>query len=230
MNSDCEGSADAKPIKLPQIAATCFRLLLQFLFDSDRYVFQFSKWNFISVFDGRSRKSFASKQELITLLELSRKWEMKIIRNKVIVQLHWSLLNDPAHKWNLAKEYGISQWMQPALEKLIRRNEPLGEWEYLNLDQDTFLAVAAIREACYPVFQDTLGYNQSTGISRWELKPGRGAMGVDFGLIVFDCPRPAPHSGDDGSDVQSHDRDTTRDGEFYFEHVVFQVSQPFCSL
>lgn len=152
---------------------------------------------------------------------------MKVIRNKVIDQLHLHLLDDPGHKWYLAKEYGINQWRWPALERLIRRNEPLGEWEYLNLDQDTFLAIAAIREACYPVFDDSLSWGGSTSISQWELKPERGAIVVDFESVVFDCPRPAPHSDYDGSDVQEVDRDTIRDGEFYFEDIVFQVSQRF---
>ncbi|XP_006461451.1 hypothetical protein AGABI2DRAFT_205241 [Agaricus bisporus var. bisporus H97] len=211
INSDFEGSADSKPIILQQIKATPFRFLLKFLFNPD----------------GPGHLGH-SKEELITLLELARKWDMQIIRNKVINQLQPLLENDPAHKWNLAKEYGINQWMQPALERLIRRSEPLGEWEYLMLDQDTFLAVAAIRETCYPVFMDTVdnyyNSNEATTISRWELKL-RGAIVVDLSSVVFDCPHPAPYVDDDGPDAQSQDCDNLRAGEFYFEPAVFKLGK-----
>jgi len=45
-DGDCDGSADAKPIQLPQIAATSFRLLLRFLFNLERCVSQLIKWEF----------------------------------------------------------------------------------------------------------------------------------------------------------------------------------------
>lgn len=153
---------------------------------------------------------------------------MQIIRNKVINQLQPLLEGDPSHKWNLAKEYGINQWMQPALERLIRRSEPLGEWEYLMLDQDTFLAVAAIRESCHPVFMDTVNDyfdSEVTDISHWELREGRGAIDVNLSSITFECPRPAPYVDDGGADAESQSCDNIRAGEFYFELAVFKVCQ-----
>ncbi|KAF7782847.1 hypothetical protein Agabi119p4_2223 [Agaricus bisporus var. burnettii] len=209
MDSDSEGSADSKPIIIQQIKATSFRILLQFLFN----------------LDGPGHLGL-SKEDLITLLELCRKWDMQIIRNKVIDQLRPLLEGDPAHKWNLAKEYGINQWMQPSLERLIRRSESLGEWEYLMLDQDTFLAVAAIRETCYSVLMDTVNYSgsaENTNVSHWEVKQGRGAINVDLSSVIFDCPRPAPYVDEDGPDTQSQDCDNIRAGEFYFEPAVFKL-------
>ncbi|KAF9447811.1 hypothetical protein P691DRAFT_730852 [Macrolepiota fuliginosa MF-IS2] len=208
-----EGVADAKPLTLPDtITALSFRALLQVLYSYNRPA---------------NSEAGLSKDDWITLLELSRNWAMTRMRKMAIEQLAPLFNDDPAHKWNLAKKYGIHDWVRPALERLIRRGSSLGNREFEMLDQETLLKLGAIRESCYPVLRDSdpnrygSHSGKNTAIDHWDIRQQRGQISVTLNSSIFTCPTPPKHSADqvlvpvtDGP---------KRNGEFYVEKVVFQV-------
>ncbi|KAF9447732.1 hypothetical protein P691DRAFT_619170, partial [Macrolepiota fuliginosa MF-IS2] len=133
---DGEGATDANPIALPEtITASSFRALLQILTPN-------------SLGDTVAN---LSKDDWVTYLELSRMWNMATVRKVAIDSLLPFLEDDPALQWKLAKTYNIhDNWAQSALEKLIRRSQPLSTNEFESLDRCTLLGIAALRESCYP--------------------------------------------------------------------------------
>ncbi|KAF9445058.1 hypothetical protein P691DRAFT_735574 [Macrolepiota fuliginosa MF-IS2] len=208
-----EGAVDAKPLVLPDtIAAPAFRALLQILYSFN---------------DGCVDADFP-KDDWINILELSRMWDMATVRKTAIKGLLPLLGDDAAHQWKLAKKYDIHDWVQPALEKLVRRNQPLTVKEFESLDQRTLLGVAAVRESCYPVFYDSdrqygdFRYSENTTIGRWEIREGRGEISVDLESFNFNCPSPSLQHGINEI-VTSEDDGPSKSGEFYFEKVVFKV-------
>lgn len=152
-------------------------------------------------------------------------WDMARIRTVVIDRLLPLLKDDPAHQWNLAKNYDIHHWVQPAVEKLIRQSKPLQEKEFEMIDKGTLLKVAAVRECCYPVFRDSdvdlYGQIDNT-INRWEIRQERGEGLVDLSTLDLSCPQPPSHTQDEPTSVAQDG--PWKSGEFYFEKVVFKVS------
>jgi len=121
--------------------------------------------------------------------------------------------------------------VQPALEKLVRRNQPLTTKEFESLDQRTLLGVAAVRESCYPVFYDSdrqygTYSNENTTIGRWEVREERGEISVDLDSFSFDCPSPSLRH-EISEIMTSEDGGPSKSGEFYFEKVVFKVEDRF---
>ncbi|KAJ3573832.1 hypothetical protein NP233_g2178 [Leucocoprinus birnbaumii] len=194
-----EGSGDATPIVLPDtITANSFRSLLKILYPRE------------SLGD-----PFLILNEWLLVLELSKMWDMGRVRSTAINHLVPDLEDDPSYRWKLAKQYDIEDWIQPALDKLIRRNESLGLRDLQFLDLDTVLRIAAVRESCYPVFADTQ--------SGWELKSERGQMSIDLSGVEFICPTPPSHNSFDGTNDQEENEGARRNGQFFFEDMVFKV-------
>ncbi|KAF5354750.1 hypothetical protein D9756_005649 [Leucocoprinus leucothites] len=204
-----EGSGDATPIVLPDtITANSFRALLKVLCPRNPF-----------------NDTILTMEEWLLVLELSRMWDMNRVRTAAIKHLVEDLKDDPAYKWKLAKQYDIQDWIQPALDRLIRRSEPLGIREFQLLDQDTALQAAAIRESCYPIFRDTEDYYDVGGdkIVRWELRPERGQINLDLGSVEFVCPIPPSHDSLDENCTQAESESLRKNGQFFFEKVVFKV-------
>ena len=150
-------------------------------------------------------------------------WNMSRVKNIAIDHLVLHLEDDPAHKFSLAKLYEIRDWIQPALEQLVRRDAPLGRREYQLLDQKTVLGIGALRELCCPILQDYYHYDGGgDNIVGWEMIKERGQVNVDLSSVTFDCPNPSQPSSLDESCVQEDDQ-RQRNGQFFFEKVVFKV-------
>ena len=150
-------------------------------------------------------------------------WIMNRVKNIAIDHLISYLEDDPAYKWNLAKRYEIQDWIQPALERLIKRNAPLGRREYQLLDQKTILEIGALRELCCPIFR---GYyfdsSSDDTIVGWEMIKERGKVNVDLSSVRFVCSNSPQPSSLDESCIQDDDQ-RQRSGQFFFEKVVFKV-------
>ena len=171
----------------------------------------------------RSSETAISKDEWLLVLELSDMWNMSRVRKIAINYLVPYLKDDPAHKWSLAKLYEIQDWIQPALECLVRRDAPLGRREYQLLDQKMVLEIGALRESCCPTLQDTTqNYFGNDNIIRWEIKQERGQVDVDLSTVEFVCHDPQLFPSLDDNRIQDDDQ-RQRNGQFFFEKVVFKV-------
>jgi len=151
-------------------------------------------------------------------------WNMSGVKNIAIDYLVPYFEDDPAHKWNLAKLYEIWDWIQPALECLVRRDAPLGRREYQLLDQKTALEIGALRELCCPILRKISRHDGSSEdiIVGWEMVEERGKVNVDLSSVEFVCPNPPQPSSLDESCIQDDDQ-RQRNGQFFFEKVVFKV-------
>jgi len=151
-------------------------------------------------------------------------WIMSRVKNITIDHLVSYLEDDPAYKWSLAQRYEIQDWIQPALERLIRRNAPLGRREYQLLDQKTVLGIGALRELCRPTFRGYYHYDSGSDdtIVDWEMIEERGQVNVDLSSVGFVCSNPPQPSSLDESCIQD-DNQRQRNGQFFFEKVVFKV-------
>lgn len=171
----------------------------------------------------RSSETAISKDEWLLVLELSDMWNMSRVRKIAINHLVPYLKDDPAHKWSLAKLYEIQDWIQPALECLVRRDAPLGRREYQLLDQKMVLEIGALRESCCPMLRDTTqSYFGNDNIIRWEIKQERGQVDVDLSTVEFVCHDPQLFPSLDDNCIQDDDQ-RQRNGQFFFEKVVFKV-------
>lgn len=227
-----EGSTDATPVILPEpVTAFAFRTFLSILYPYGRCAVLSKGTSLLALMvllDSSDLGMQFTKDEWLEVLELSRMWDMPTIRKTAIEYLLPLLEDDPAYKWNLSKKYDISDWTRPALEKLVRRNSPLGSREYQMLDRETLLKVAAVRESCYPVFYDSDSRygnfsSENHTIGHWDIRQERGETIVDLDPFNFDCPSPSLQSELDEYTTSGHDG-LRKSGEFYFEKVVFQVS------
>ena len=151
-------------------------------------------------------------------------WIMSRVKNIAIDHLVPYLEDDPAHQWSLAKLYEIQDWIQPALERLVRRDAPLGRIEYELLDQKTVLEIGALRELCCPTPQRANIFNgdYDDNIAGWQMIQERGQLNVDLSSVEFVCPNPPQSSSLDESCIQDDDQ-RQRNGQFFFEKVVFKV-------
>ncbi|KAF9446548.1 hypothetical protein P691DRAFT_803840 [Macrolepiota fuliginosa MF-IS2] len=203
---------DAKSLALPNtITTSSLRILFQVLYPLD--------WP-------ADLEEGLSKDDWITLLELSKNWAMTRVREIAIEHLVPLLDDDPAFKWYLAKKYEIHDWVRPALERLIRRGPSLGNREFEMLDQETLLKLGAARESCYPVLRDTdpnlygSYTEENTTIGHWDIRQ-RGEINVNLDSIIFTRPTPPEHSAHQV--LVPEINDLKRNRFFYIENVVFRV-------
>ena len=164
-----------------------------------------------------------SKDEWLLVLETSDIWNMSGVKNIAIDHLVPFLEDNPAYKWSLAKLYEIRDWIQPALERLVRRDAPLGRREYQLLDQKTVLEIGALRELCCPTIQEFHHGFKDTIVS-WSIIQKRGQVNVDLSSVGFICPNIPQPSSLDESCIQDDDQ-RKRNGQFFFEKVVFKVDK-----
>jgi hypothetical protein len=168
-----------------------------------------------------------TQDEWLGALSLTDLWDLPEVRTKAVDGLRPLLVEDPTYQLVLAKKYHIDDWVRPALESLIRRSPPLGNREFEMLDQEILLKIAALRERCYPVFRDSdnrygASYQEDTTIGHWDVLQERGDVSINLDHVNFTVS-PSPDFRTVSEGATSQGEGDQRDGEFYFEKIVFKV-------
>lgn len=128
-----EWQSDYDPIELPGINKNDFEQLIRV--PLRKYVV------------GKSPESSFSRDQWISVLDLSTKWEFRALRTAAIN--HLTTLNgsiDPVDKLVMAIKYKITEWMLPTLLKLAQRAEPISVDEGNRMGLETALKLSAVRE------------------------------------------------------------------------------------
>jgi len=110
-----------------------------------------------------------SLDEWISILKLATLWDMPRIRERAIRHMV-PIMTDPVRKIEIAREYDIDDWMLPALNQLVQRDQALTMEEGERLGMEYTLKLASIRECCR--------FNNRT--FRWELGRSRGYTDWNF--------------------------------------------------
>ncbi|KAF5355550.1 hypothetical protein D9758_006304 [Tetrapyrgos nigripes] len=140
-----EGLSDEEPVLLQSVSKADFERLLSLMLPD-------AGEDFIPTLD-----------EWISILKLSTLWDMPRIRERAIKRMV-PLMQDPIQKIEIAREYEIDDWMLPALNQLVQRDEALSVEEGKKLGLEYTLKLASIRECCH--------FNNRT--YKWELGRSRG--------------------------------------------------------
>ncbi|OSD01463.1 hypothetical protein PYCCODRAFT_1468633 [Trametes coccinea BRFM310] len=164
--ASAEGDTDDKPIRLEGIQKEEFRSLMRAMFEP--YYAQ------PKVGGGNLVPSIAvqelSMEEWIHVLKLTTMWECTALRAIAISKLT-SLLEENNNegvlvRWLcLAREYGVQQWVFPALHALARRAQAIQLEEVEPLGIATAIKLAEIRESYAPSSYNT-GYHSVPSSSR----------------------------------------------------------------
>ncbi|KAI6046289.1 hypothetical protein EDC04DRAFT_3086367 [Pisolithus marmoratus] len=130
---DVEGSSDEHPIVLPDLVTVeDFKRLLRVLLPTSYYGTRLSKGDH----DG-----------WISVLKLSRMWQMEELHRAALNRLKYSAVRKSAvEKLALALEYEIQHWIVPAVNELARRPQPISVEDTQILGLETASKVAAVRE------------------------------------------------------------------------------------
>ncbi|THV06157.1 hypothetical protein K435DRAFT_743906 [Dendrothele bispora CBS 962.96] len=147
-----EGQSDEEPVLLQSVSKVDFERLLSLLFPD------------------AGIDAIPTTEEWLSILKLATLWDMPKIRERAIMHMAPLLSQDPVQKIEIAREYDIDDWMLPALNQLVQRDQPLtvDEGERLGMEYTTKLA--SIRECCR--------FNNRT--FRWELGRSRRMYGIEF--------------------------------------------------
>ncbi|KAI6015573.1 hypothetical protein EDC04DRAFT_2505222, partial [Pisolithus marmoratus] len=130
---DVEGSSDEHPIVLPNLVTVeDFKRLLRVLLPTSYYGTRLSKGDH----DG-----------WISVLKLSRMWQMEELRRAVLSHLKCSAVRKNAvEKLALVLECEIQHWIVPAVNELAREPQPISVEDSQILGLETVSKVAAVRE------------------------------------------------------------------------------------
>ncbi|KAH7907393.1 hypothetical protein BJ138DRAFT_1014582 [Hygrophoropsis aurantiaca] len=124
------GSSDDVPFHLESIEKDDFKQLLKVLFPPRP----------VNATDAPQTYS-----EWAAVLKLSTKWGFENARQQAIDQME-SMSIDPIDKICLARDYDVDEWLAPAVNDLVKREEPINVNDVDRLGLEFALKVAAIRE------------------------------------------------------------------------------------
>lgn len=134
LDAEVEGSSDEHPIVLPEpVKAEDFRRLLKVLLPTSYY---------------GSRLPKGDHDGWISVLKLSRMWQMEELHRAALKNLKYSVVQKGAvEKLALALKYEIKDWIVPGVDELARRPEPISVEDTAVLGLEVALKVAAVRES-----------------------------------------------------------------------------------
>lgn len=121
----------------------------------------------------------ATLEEWTGILKLSKMWSFTRVQEFAIQQMEPMLATKPLDKVALAQDYGVTEWLVPALLQLARREEPIGLEDVRKLGLDTALKLADVRESA----QSTM----PTWAGRYYMNPIDRS--VDMPIITATGPR-----------------------------------------
>ncbi|KAK7679649.1 hypothetical protein QCA50_017361 [Cerrena zonata] len=130
-----EGHTDEKPIPLKDVEADEFRALLKCLLPSSLH--------------GEPSSKKMSTSDWISVLKLSKRWEMTKTTQTAIQKVLEGLKADPIQRILLAEQYGISGWRLDAYAQLASRREPLSAKEASSLGYERAFKIIHMRERAY---------------------------------------------------------------------------------
>ena len=81
-------------------------------------------------------------EERIAVIKLATMWDFSAIRQCSIDILRPMLFPDPARRFVLARQYGITSWLIPALNDLARREQPLTQTDVDTMGLEDVLKLA----------------------------------------------------------------------------------------
>lgn len=163
-----EGYSDSNPIVLEGILKDEFQSLMKVL-----YPMPFTRLP--PAPDGLP----ATLEEWTGILKLSKMWSFTRVQEFAIQQMEPMLATKPLDKVALAQDYGVTEWLVPALLQLARREEPIGLEDVRKLGLDTALKLADVRESA----QSTM----PTWAGRYYMNPIDRS--VDMPIITATGPR-----------------------------------------
>ncbi|KAL0955710.1 hypothetical protein HGRIS_001930 [Hohenbuehelia grisea] len=131
-----DGLSDSKPIFLEGISKEKFRHFIEFLYPKSFFVND----------PDDPEPNTRTLEEWEDILSLATMWDMPRIRKGAILTMS-SMDMDPAEKIVLARCFDIDEWLLPAFERLVLREEPLGVRDLHLLGEDSALKVCALRES-----------------------------------------------------------------------------------
>ncbi|KAJ3849334.1 hypothetical protein EV368DRAFT_47492, partial [Lentinula lateritia] len=162
-----EGLTDENPIHLDGVSNADFVQLLTILAPPQRFK------------DPTPNLTF---DEWTSVLKLSDMWCMDVVKEHAISTMNRFSGVDPVDKVVVAKKYGITSWLTPAINAIIQRSQPWNERDVERLGLSTVLKLAEFRDRLQPRSQYGYGFD-------WELVTQRRETSVDFsGVIMAELP------------------------------------------
>ncbi|KAK2467421.1 hypothetical protein APHAL10511_000656 [Amanita phalloides] len=149
-----DGISDARPLKLDGIKALDFSRLLRLLFPQK---------------PDSETLPLKTLDEWTSVFKLAAQWDMEDVKAKAVQMITPLLENAPAKQVKMALEHGVDEWLVPALNRLVQREEPMDKTDVDLIGLDFALKVMALREDCF--------YNTNNN-NTWSIKR-RGKVSMD---------------------------------------------------
>jgi hypothetical protein len=89
-------------------------------------------------------------EESMSILKLAKKWDLASVRNKAVAQSDIEIQKKtPVEKILLAKQYGVTQWLQEGYRSLVSRENTITDEERDQLGLETFARLMVAREKSF---------------------------------------------------------------------------------
>ncbi|KDR75481.1 hypothetical protein GALMADRAFT_68512 [Galerina marginata CBS 339.88] len=163
---EVEGMTDEKPIVLEGVKKEDFKQLLRIVY-SRRH---------------RKEEKLTTK-EWESVLVLSSKWDMDVLRQLAIRKITPDLVTDPHELVLWGQKYNVDSWTLEGIRALVDQEEPMHEEDVKTLGLSVILKISAIREwLAWKAFKNA-GYSRQVQHIKATLREElEGEIATVFGL------------------------------------------------